>query len=378
MICFMLTHLALGLLAAKAYLTHTEPRGLVQPQIYSRPTINIFQVVIILAHTDSSNSSVTQSSTVASMLPLQHLRVDDAEQCLSYFYSVVVKSHTLESYNQAINLLLEAGKRRFNADCAFVTRPVSDTVYEVQAFSFSDEERFYVGQHISAADSLCLRARRSDLPVVVENVGDGIASTAYGGVALGSYVGMQVKTQFSPSSVVCFISSSARDVGLDDEDQNLLAQLADGVAYLVDQQKTQAQRKNIDSTMFANGSISTLDEYMEQAKIPELYGIPGRVVDVLKNRIGDSPLSIGHVSEELNLSKRTLQRRLQQQSVNFAELRDQVRYHYSIDYLVKNHKSIDGISVALDFSDRTSFTNAFKRWTGMSPSTFRKLFRDFV
>ncbi|MFL0799863.1 MAG: AraC family transcriptional regulator [Agarilytica sp.] len=130
--------------------------------------------------------------------------------------------------------------------------------------------------------------------------------------------------------------------------------------------------------MFASGSISTLDEYLEQAKLPELFGIPGRVVDVLTKRIGESPLSIGHVADELNLSKRTLQRRLQQQSVNFAELRDQVRYHYSIDYLVKNRKSIDSISVALDFSDRTSFTNAFKRWTGMSPSTFRKLFRDFV
>ncbi|MFL0808922.1 MAG: AraC family transcriptional regulator [Agarilytica sp.] len=146
----------------------------------------------------------------------------------------------------------------------------------------------------------------------------------------------------------------------------------------MDQQKTQVQRRGADSSMFASGSVSTLEEYVSQAIIPELYGIPGRVVEVLKKRIGESSLSIGNVAEELNLSKRTLQRRLQQQSVNFAELRDQVRYHYSIDYLVKNHKSIDAISIALDFSDRTSFTNAFKRWTGVSPSTFRKLFRDYV
>lgn len=142
--------------------------------------------------------------------------------------------------------------------------------------------------------------------------------------------------------------------------------------------KSQAQRKMTDQAMFALGSVKTLDEYLEQAKLPEVYGIPSRVVEVLRKRIGQSPLGIGNVAEELNLSKRTLQRRLQQQDISFADLRDQVRFHYAVDYLVKQHMSIDSISVSLDFSDRTSFTNAFKRWTGLSPSTFRKLFRDYV
>jgi len=78
----------------------------------------------------------------------------------------------------------------------------------------------------------------------------------------------------------------------------------------------------------------------------------------------------------MKLSKRTLQRRLQQQNVNFAELRDQVRFHHAIRMLVEGNVSIDSISSALDFSDRTSFTNAFKRWTGLSPSAFRRKFRD--
>lgn len=147
---------------------------------------------------------------------------------------------------------------------------------------------------------------------------------------------------------------------------------------MTDQQLAQAQRKLTDQAMFALGSVKTLDEYLEQARLPEVFGVPARVVEVLERRIGRAPLSIGHIAEELNLSKRTLQRRLQQQDVSFADLRDQVRFHYSIDYLIKQHLSIDSISASLDFSDRTSFTNAFKRWTGLSPSTFRKLFRDYV
>lgn len=121
-----------------------------------------------------------------------------------------------------------------------------------------------------------------------------------------------------------------------------------------------------------------LEAYLEKAKLPDVVGIPARVVEVLTKRIGSAPLSISHVADELNFSKRTLQRRLQKQSVSFAELRDQVRFHYSIDYLIRQHMSIDNISAALDFSDRTSFTNAFKRWTELSPSTFRKMFRDYV
>lgn len=147
---------------------------------------------------------------------------------------------------------------------------------------------------------------------------------------------------------------------------------------MADQQNLQTVRKLTDQAMFALGSVKTLDEYLGQARLPEVIGVPARVVEVLKDRIGHAPLSIGHIAEELNLSKRTLQRRLQQQDVNFAELRDQVRFNYSIDYLIKQHLSIDSISASLDFSDRTSFTNAFKRWTGLSPSTFRKLFRDYV
>ncbi|MFL0802219.1 MAG: AraC family transcriptional regulator [Agarilytica sp.] len=121
-----------------------------------------------------------------------------------------------------------------------------------------------------------------------------------------------------------------------------------------------------------------LDAFLVKARLPETVGVAARVVEVLTRRIGQHPLSISHIAEELNFSKRTLQRRLQKQEVSFAELRDQVRFHYSIDYLIRQHMSIDNISASLDFSDRTSFTNAFKRWTNLSPSTFRKLFRDYV
>lgn len=129
---------------------------------------------------------------------------------------------------------------------------------------------------------------------------------------------------------------------------------------------------------FATPGVLSYHEYLDLARIPPAEGISARVLDVLHRRIGQSSLAIDQIAEDLDLSKRTLQRRLQQQDANFAQLRDSLRFHYAIKYLIDEHMSVDSVSKTLDFSDRTSFTNAFKRWTGLSPSVFRKLFRDYA
>jgi AraC-like DNA-binding protein len=118
------------------------------------------------------------------------------------------------------------------------------------------------------------------------------------------------------------------------------------------------------------------DEYLSSARIPPRDGVSARVLDALHMRVGHTGLSIELIASDLNLTKRTLQRRLQAQDINFAQLRDDLRFHYAIKYLINDNMSVDLVSRALDFSDRTSFTNAFKRWTGLSPSVFRKSFRD--
>lgn len=129
---------------------------------------------------------------------------------------------------------------------------------------------------------------------------------------------------------------------------------------------------------FGQSSVRSYEEYLTLARIPHCEGVSARVVNALHQRVGHSDLSIDRIAEDIGLSKRTLQRRLQQQNANFAQLRDDVRFNYAIKYLIDDHLSVDFVSKALDFSDRTSFTNAFKRWTGLSPSVFRKLFRDYA
>jgi AraC-like DNA-binding protein len=78
------------------------------------------------------------------------------------------------------------------------------------------------------------------------------------------------------------------------------------------------------------------------------------------------------MAEELGLHLRTLQRRLHEQQVHYQEIQDRVRYRLARRALRDPHVPLDTLSEQLGFSDRRSFTRAFRRWAGETPSAFRR------
>ncbi|RYY74537.1 MAG: AraC family transcriptional regulator [Gammaproteobacteria bacterium] len=138
------------------------------------------------------------------------------------------------------------------------------------------------------------------------------------------------------------------------------------------------QNRALTEDELLKSEIVTYAEYLALSVIPAHEGTKARVVDALRDRVGRSHLSVGEIAEDLGLSKRTLQRRLKKEDANFAQLRDSLRFHYAIKYIVQDGMNVDSVSKALDFSDRTSFNTAFKRWTALSPSVFRRLYRDYA
>lgn len=81
------------------------------------------------------------------------------------------------------------------------------------------------------------------------------------------------------------------------------------------------------------------------------------------------------VAARLSMTPRTLQRRLKDEGASFKEVADRAKFKRASDMLGKLDYSIEDISDALGFSDRRSFTRSFTRWSGLSPSSFRKLSR---
>jgi AraC-like DNA-binding protein len=80
---------------------------------------------------------------------------------------------------------------------------------------------------------------------------------------------------------------------------------------------------------------------------------------------------LDQVAEVLGVHARTLQRRLQAEGFRFADLQAQAKYARARQMLTKKAISMETISAELGFSDRRAFTYAFKRWAGVSPSTYR-------
>ncbi|NGY05427.1 helix-turn-helix transcriptional regulator [Solimonas terrae] len=82
-------------------------------------------------------------------------------------------------------------------------------------------------------------------------------------------------------------------------------------------------------------------------------------------------LGIAQMAKRLGLHARTLQRRLRDEGEAYAELQARVRYRLALRDLDNRQLDLETISERLGFSDRRSFTRAFARWSGVSPSQYR-------
>nr|WP_240918578.1 AraC family transcriptional regulator [Rhodococcus sp. 14C212] len=94
-------------------------------------------------------------------------------------------------------------------------------------------------------------------------------------------------------------------------------------------------------------------------------------VSAILRRPGNAGLSLAQVAAELAMSMRTLQRRLDEYEVSFRALRDEARLHEACRLLSETDDPVSEISKQLAYVEVASFSNAFRRWTGESPSRYR-------
>ncbi|HSW11449.1 MAG TPA: AraC family transcriptional regulator [Solimonas sp.] len=77
------------------------------------------------------------------------------------------------------------------------------------------------------------------------------------------------------------------------------------------------------------------------------------------------------VASCLFMSGRTLKRKLEARGTSFQSLLDEVRYRDALRLLENADLDIQQIATLLGYRDPPSFTRAFKRWSGRSPSELR-------
>jgi AraC-like DNA-binding protein len=82
--------------------------------------------------------------------------------------------------------------------------------------------------------------------------------------------------------------------------------------------------------------------------------------------------SLEDVAGHLNISTRTLQRKLKEEGVVYKTMIDELKKDFAIKYLRRKDLNISDVAYLLSYSDVSSFSKAFKRWTGKSPSSYQK------
>jgi AraC-like DNA-binding protein len=74
----------------------------------------------------------------------------------------------------------------------------------------------------------------------------------------------------------------------------------------------------------------------------------------------------------MNISPRTLRRRLIGEKTSYKSLVEDIRKNKAIDLLQTTTQSTQQIAAELGYSDLSNFYRAFKRWTGRNPGFYRK------
>ncbi len=77
------------------------------------------------------------------------------------------------------------------------------------------------------------------------------------------------------------------------------------------------------------------------------------------------------VAHRLGLSERTFARRLASEGLSFGDILDQLRRDLAVRYLQEDHQASQ-IGWLLGFQQPSAFSHAYRRWTGKSPSEFRR------
>jgi AraC-like DNA-binding protein len=80
---------------------------------------------------------------------------------------------------------------------------------------------------------------------------------------------------------------------------------------------------------------------------------------------------INQVAARLNMSERSLRRRLNAESVSFRTLFEEVRDLLATEYLAKTDLTVAEIAHLLSYSETANFRRAFMRWNGTTPSEYR-------
>jgi AraC-like DNA-binding protein len=127
----------------------------------------------------------------------------------------------------------------------------------------------------------------------------------------------------------------------------------------------------------SNAELARMSEESVRAYLMRLDR--GSLVEQVKLRLSQrlpaGQASAEAIADELHMSPRTLQRKLRERGKTYRDVLEETRRELAEQYIQDPTVSINEITFLLGFSEPSSFTRAFRRWRGTSPTAYRDAIR---
>ncbi|HIF50441.1 MAG TPA: AraC family transcriptional regulator [Thiotrichaceae bacterium] len=124
----------------------------------------------------------------------------------------------------------------------------------------------------------------------------------------------------------------------------------------------------------ANPQLAQLHDQLMISTLANLNrnDIEQRVKAAIIEQLPSGNISQQMVAGALNMSVRNLQRKLKNIDTIFRELRDEIRQKLAKQYVTGTDVNLSEVAFLLGFSESSTFSRAYKRWHGVTPSEVRK------
>jgi AraC-like DNA-binding protein len=117
--------------------------------------------------------------------------------------------------------------------------------------------------------------------------------------------------------------------------------------------------------------VERVEEETRGMKI-SAFKIVSDVEQLVEDALPSGIPSLVQVGDRMGMSSRTLTRRLSESGMTFRDLVRQTQEKISKELLLNSNRTIGEIAFQTGFSEQSAFNRAFKRWTGQSPTAYRK------
>lgn len=111
---------------------------------------------------------------------------------------------------------------------------------------------------------------------------------------------------------------------------------------------------------------------LQDTEIAEAWTLASALISVIRPYLADGHPDLGRTAEIVGMSKRTLQRRLQETGSSYSDIVQQARFELARELLADPAVKLIDISSIAGYQNPQHFSRAFRRLTGVTPSSYRR------